>query len=207
MLQRIDPAEAQEAARRILAERRFRAPDVPRPLEGLLDPLGRFLRDAWEAVAETLDDLLPGPRSVVWTVLGAAVVAAAVAVAAQISRRRGVQQAAGAGTGAGSSGGVDAGAIEAMAEEAERKQDFAAAVRLRFRAGLLKLEAAGHIRHTESTTSREVARRLRSPRFDHLTAVFDQIVYGGRPATAADAETSRSEWDALLRGTRKEARA
>ncbi|HEV2755895.1 MAG TPA: DUF4129 domain-containing protein [Actinomycetota bacterium] len=198
LLQRVDPSEAQEVARRILSERRFRAPDVPRPLEGVLDPVGRALRDAWEAFAGVLDDVLPGPRAVVWTVLAIVVVLAAVAVAAVMSRRRGVGV-AGDRLSSSHPARRDPRAVEALADEAERAHDFATAVRLRFRAGLLRLEAAGRIRGADSTTSREVARRLRSPRFDHLAALFDQIVYGGRPATAADAETSRSGWDALLR--------
>lgn len=196
-LQRVDPSEAQEAARRILSERRFRAPDVPRPLEGLLHPLGRALRGAWEAVTEALDDLLPGPRAVVWTVLGIAVVLLAVAVAGRLARRRGAQASRTAA--AARPAGVDARAVEAQADEAESAQDFAAAIRLRFRAGLLRLEAAGTISRAESTTSGQVARRLRSPRFDQLAAIFDQVVYGGRAATAADAETSRRAWQDLLR--------
>jgi hypothetical protein len=205
LLQRVDPSEAQEAARRILAERRFRPPDVPRPLEGFFDPLGRAARDAWEAVVEALDDLLPGPRAVVWTVLGVAVVLAAVGFAAWLSRRRAVRN-ADAPVGGPGPAGVDARRIEAMAAEAERAEDFASAIRLRFRAGLLRLEAAGRIRRAESTTSREVARRLRSPRFDHVAAIFDQVVYGGRPATAADAETSRAGWEALLRAAAEKRR-
>ncbi|MFN2586677.1 MAG: DUF4129 domain-containing protein [Actinomycetota bacterium] len=134
---------------------------------------------------------MDGPR--------AAVVAAALAGAAFLARRRGVYDAATPARGDGARG-PDPHAIETMAEEAERAQDFAGAVRLRFRAGLLRLEAAGRIRRAESTTSREVARRLRSPRFDRVAAVFDQIVYGGRPATADDAAVARAEWAALLQG-------
>ena len=205
LLQRVDPSEAQEVARRILAERRFRPPDVPRPLEGFFDPLGRAARDAWETVTEALDDLLPGPRAVVWTVLGVLVVLAAVTVAAWMSRRRAVRV-ADTRAAQGGRARVDPREIEAMAAEAERAQDFASAIRLRFRAGLLRLEAAGRIRRAESTTSREVARRLRSPRFDHVAAIFDQVVYGGRAATAADAETSRTGWEALLRAAAEKGR-
>ncbi|HEX2195292.1 MAG TPA: hypothetical protein VHJ76_00070, partial [Actinomycetota bacterium] len=56
----VDPTEAQEAARRILSERRFRAPDVPRPFRGVLEAVGDALRSAWEAFFGVLDQLLPG---------------------------------------------------------------------------------------------------------------------------------------------------
>jgi hypothetical protein len=201
-LQRVDPSDAQEAARRILSERRFRPPDVPRPLEGVLEPLGEWLESAWDEIFELLDAILPGETSVVWTVLGAAVVLTAVALAARLAANR-AARVRDPSPSATASGRITARDIEALAEKAERSGDFAEAIRHRFRAGLLRLEAAGRIRGAESTTSREVARRLRSARFDQVAAIFDQIVYGGRPATAADAETHRAGWEALLRAPRE----
>ena len=195
-LQDVDPADAQEAARRILSERRFRAPDVPRPFRGVMETLGRWLRQAWDAFLDALDALLPGADAVVWTVLAIGAVTAAVLVALRMSRRRSVVLGVAARTPA--PGGPDPKALEGQADEAERAGDYATAVRLRFRAGLLRLDAGAPRRSTESMTSREVARRLRSARFDLLAAAFDQIVYGGRPATIADAETHRREWAALL---------
>jgi hypothetical protein len=195
-LQEVDPGQAQEAARRILSERRFRPPDVPRPFRGVMETLGRWLRRAWDAFLDALDALLPGPDAVVWTVLAVAVVGAAISVAAAMSRRRSVRLAATAAHLAPA--GPDPRALEGRADEAEHAGDYATAVRLRFRAGLLRLGSGTALRSTESMTSRQVARRLRSPRFDLLAAAFDQIVYGGRAATASDAETARVEWAALL---------
>lgn len=195
-LQDVDPGQAQDAARRILSERRFRAPDVPRPFRGVMEKLGRWLADVLAAVFEFLDRVLPGPSAAVWGVLAVGLIVGAVLVAARMSRRRVGAQVAHRRRAAPSA--PDPGALEAQAAEAEAAGDFAAAVRLRFRAGLLRLDARAAVRGTESMTSRQLARRLRSPRFDYLASEFDQIVYGGRPATADDAATARREWAALL---------
>ena len=45
-------------------------------------------------------------------------------------------------------------------------------------------------------------RSLRSADFDRLAADFDEVVYGRRPASAADVETSRSRWAAVLEAPR-----
>jgi hypothetical protein len=49
-----------------------------------------------------------------------------------------------------------------------------------------------------SISTGEVARTLRSPAFDRAAARFDEVVYGGRPAAAADVDAARSAWDAVL---------
>ena len=75
---------------------------------------------------------------------------------------------------------------------AEREADYERAVRLRFRAGLLRLDIE------PSTTSGAAARTLRSPTFDALAARFDAIAYGHRPAGADDAAAAREGWRAVL---------
>ena len=63
------------------------------------------------------------------------------------------------------------------------------ALRLRFRAGLLRLDARGAIEYRPSISTREVRRKLRSEDFDALAVTFDDVVYGGRPP--ADATSRR----------------
>ena len=62
--------------------------------------------------------------------------------------------------------------------------DLEAALRLRFRAGLLRLDARGAIEFRPSISTHEVRRALRSEDFDALAATFDDVVYGGRAAGA-----------------------
>ena len=68
------------------------------------------------------------------------------------------------------------------------------ALRLRFRAGLLRLDARGAIVYRPSISTREVSRKLRSEDFDALAVTFDDVVYGGRAAEDADVEEARSRW-------------
>ena len=51
-------------------------------------------------------------------------------------------------------------------------------------------------------TTGEIGAALHSEPFDELGTEFDQIVYGGRPASAADAATARSGWAAVLKERR-----
>jgi hypothetical protein len=93
-------------------------------------------------------------------------------------------------------------ALERRADEAERRGDHEDALRLRFRAGLLRLDARGAIAFRPSLQTGEVARALRSDAFDRLAADFDEVVYGARPATPDDVATARREWDRVLEGAR-----
>ena len=85
-----------------------------------------------------------------------------------------------------------------LAEEAERNGDWAQAVRLRFRAALARLGEIGALELRPSTTPSEAARRLHSERADSLTADFEQIVYGGRPALADDSAAAREGWPIVI---------
>ena len=93
-------------------------------------------------------------------------------------------------------------ALERRAEEAERRGDHEAALRLRFRAGLLRLDARGAIAFRPSLPTGEVAQALRSDAFDRLAADFDDVVYGGREADADDVATARREWERVLESAR-----
>ncbi|MCZ7529821.1 MAG: DUF4129 domain-containing protein [Acidimicrobiia bacterium] len=73
----------------------------------------------------------------------------------------------------------DPSTLESAAVDAEEHGDLDAALRLRFRAGLLRLDAAGAIRFRPSITSGEVARQVRDDDFRHLAVDFDEVAYGG----------------------------
>ena len=89
-------------------------------------------------------------------------------------------------------------ALERLAAEAEAAGDLEEALRLRFRAGLLRLDARGAIEYRPSISTREVRRKLRSEDFDALAATFDDVVYGGRAAEGADVSDARERWPAVV---------
>src|SRR5919206_479107 len=93
---------------------------------------------------------------------------------------------------------VDPARLEREADEAERRGDLERAIRLRFRAGLLRLDRARAIELEASTTSGAVSRKLRSHDFDDVSASFDAVVYGRRPPGGEDVELSRAGWTRVL---------
>jgi hypothetical protein len=190
--------EARAQARDILAEDRFR---TGRHHEGLLHGLFVQLGDWLEAI----DGALPG-GSVTGRLLLVAVVAAVAGVVASAvgarRRRRAAERVAGPGDvpGAAHQGPAE---LERRAGEAERAGDLDGAVRLRFAAGLLRLDRAGAIALRPSLTSGEVGRTLRSPRYDGLATTHDAIAYGGRHAADDDAATARETWPVVVGEARR----
>ena len=182
-------ARAQDDARAILSERRFREPDVPRPFRRPLAWLGERI--------EALADRVPGGPPVFWVLVGAVVVAGAALVAARVGRRR-AADAVERGRAASVGAEVDVRRLEEEAAEAERSGDLERAVRLLFRAGLVRLARARAIVLRDSLTTGQVRRELRSPDFDGVARVFDEVTYGRRPPEPADVEASRTGWRRVL---------
>ena len=187
--------QAREEARRILSERRYRGSDVPRPLHDVLEWLGR----RFHFVGRFVDWLAGqvGGHGVVWLVLAAVVVALAAWAAGRLARRRG-SRAAALARAAAAERSLDPRELERLAEEAEARGDLEIALRLRFRAGLLRLDRAQAIALEPSTTSGEVSRTLRSRDFEEVASSFDAVVYGRRPPGDEDVELSRAGWRRVL---------
>lgn len=187
---------AREDARRILEGRRYGRSPVPRPFRGVLRRLGQWLRPVtgplgrlWSAAAD---------NAAVVLVASLAVLAASSVVTARLIRRR---------TSAGLLRGRlrdapdrhdDPDELDRLADRAEAAGDLAWAVRLRFRAGLLRLHLAGAIVDRPALTTGELARHLPLPHLPALTSAFEEVAYGGRPATADDVEAARSDWPRVL---------
>jgi hypothetical protein len=191
----VRPGPAREQAREILAERRFHRTELPRPFARLLDWIGERLRPVGDAFG-WVADRVPGGSLVVFPVVGSAVAVVAVLVALRLGRRRtgGPERLRAARIEAATGPGE----LERLAEEAERRGDHETALRLRFRAGLLRLDRLRIVPFRESLTSGEVARRLRSPEFDRLARSFDEVVYGRRPPSREDAQEAREGWRRVL---------
>jgi Domain of unknown function (DUF4129) len=189
------PAEARGQAQEILDEPRFEGADVPRPFAGALEWLG----DRLQPIADWLDNLatgVPGGPIAPWLILAGLVILAAATVTTTTIRRRAVAiERARAAT---LPAAEDPRALEREAERAERDGDWERAVRLRFRAGLLRLDRRHVIEYRPSLTTGDVGRAVCSPAFAEVGERFDAIAYGGRPAEREDAELARRGWAEVL---------
>jgi hypothetical protein len=189
------PADDRREAREVLAQRRFNGAELPRPLAGPLVWLG----DRIEPVIEWINDRganVPGGHPLLWTLVAAAVLLAAGFVTSATIRRRAL--ALDRARAAALPAAEDPRALEREAERAERDGDWERAVRLRFRAGLLRLDRRRVIVYRPSMTTGEVARAVDSPAFKEVSDRFDAIAYGGRPADRDDAEHARRGWAEVL---------
>jgi hypothetical protein len=184
-------------AEEILSDRRYHPRQPPRPFAGFFRRLGELIVDPLIRLFRWIGDLLPDVGSVPWLVLAAAVVIVAVVVTVRLSARRGHRRFA-AGAALLEEEGLDPDELERRAAEAERRGDLDAALRLRFRAGLGRLDEAGVVRLRPGLTNTAVSRVLRSRRFDALAVDFDEVAYGGRAATEADVAAARSGWPEVL---------
>ena len=191
---------ARREAREILAERRFHEARPPRPFRGILEWLGARLRPVGDAIG-WLTARVPGGESAVWALLAAAVVAFSALLTARLARRRTARVLDGRSRQSGAPR-RDARRLEREADEAEERGDLAAAIRLRFRAGLIRLDDAGAIELRDSLTTGDVRRRLRSGDFDRVAATFDAVVYGRRRPEPPDAREAREGWERLLEAVR-----
>lgn len=202
----VDPAHAREEARQILGSRRYKGSPVPRPLHGVLrwigdrlSPIGRWIGDrlSW----------LPGPNGLWLSVLGFVTIAVVAfflvsAISKAQARNRGTRL-----VGGGAAHGAradDPAALEAAAAEAEARGDLTLAVRLRFRAGLLRLDRDAHaIRYRPSIPTSEVRAELSSSTFDEIADTFESVTYGGTDAEARDTAKAKREWPRVVQAARQ----
>lgn len=191
----VEAARAQAAE--ILDERRFTGTDLPQPLREPFETLGGWLDDLFGWFV----DLVPGGAPVGWAILAALVLLVAAALATRSVRRRTVLEEE--ATIAERRAGEDPRALEAEADRAEAAGDLARAIRLRFRAGLLDLDAAGVIELRPGQTTGAIAAQVGDERFDALRETFDAVAYGHAEPTAADAAAAREGWAALRKDRRR----
>lgn len=196
-----DSAELRDKARDILSEDRFRVRHTPGPFRGVL----RWLADVLAPIGRLLAPVgrFFGRFGWLWEntvarVMLVVVVVAVVAALSQVVIRRRRVAAVVRGGGRRDAKAEDPSRLERAAEEAEARGDYAAGVRLRFQAGVIRLQDAGRVRRGRTTATRAIGRQLRSDVFDDLGATFDEVAYGGRAATPDDAATARDAWKRVL---------
>jgi hypothetical protein len=186
---------AREQARDILAERRFRPSSVPAPLRSVRERIGaalRMLGRPFRAAFDWVAGRLPGGQPVLLTLFAAAALVAASVLAARAGARRASDP--GAVAAGGGSERPSAARLRQEAEAAERRGEFDAALRLRFRAGLVDLDGRELIELRPALTNRELLRAVPSPTLSGLVDGFEAVAYGGRPANADDLRRARDGW-------------
>ena len=201
--QTADAAEARREAERILDQPRYKEPPQPRPLRGFFRWLGRQLEPVLDRLAP-----LGRPFSFVgralaeswrWRLItGGAAALVALVVCIRLVRRRGRGLVGAAGRHRERTRDLDPDALDAQADGAEAGGRFDEAFRLRFLAGLVRLDRAGVVELRPSLTSGALRRRVPSPALRGLSVRFDEIVYGGRPASPVDLEQARRDWPRAL---------
>jgi hypothetical protein len=186
-------SRARREARDVLAQRRFRPSAVPAPLRSVRERIGDWLRRPFEDAFRWIASWLPGGASLLWVLLAALVLGAAVALATRAGAR-GRMAAGGAAGGEAGREQVSAAHLLREAERAERAGDLDAALRLRFRAGLLELDSRELIELRPALTNRELLRDVPSPTLAGLVDGFEAVAYGGRPAEPDDVRSARDGW-------------
>jgi hypothetical protein len=192
---------AREQAHAILTEGRFHSAAVPHPLHGVLEAIGEALEEALALLPDAVGSLgttVPGGSLVVWLLLTAMLLALIVLLGTR-GTRRALDSGRDAPLSDDARDPVSAAQLLREASAAERDGRAEDAVRLHFRRGLLLLLESERLDVAPAMLNTEVSRALRSELFDTLARTFEEIAYGGRPATAQDAQDSRRGWSALLK--------
>jgi hypothetical protein len=196
----VDPESARQAARDILGRRQFRRSHTPRPLRKPLDWLGDRVSGITHWIGRVLSDI-PGVLLLLLAIT--AVVLAVLFITAKVRAYRGGVDARTRGRDAFGAEAEDPSELERAADAAERAGRLDIAIRLRFRAGLLRLGDRGAIRYRPSVTTNEVRRVLGSESFDELARTFESVAYGGRDAEPPDVDAARTEWPRVVAGAAK----
>jgi hypothetical protein len=203
----VDPEHARDVARQILGGRRYKGSPVPRPLHGVL----RWIGDRFASIAHWIGDRfswLPGPPNLWGYGLAFATVAlVTVFLVKALVDAQARSRAARLGADADHRRGAlldDPAALELAAADAELHGDLALAVRLRFRAGLLRLDRDAHaISYRPSIPTSEVRAELSSPTFDGIADTFESVTYGGSDAEPDDTAEAKREWPRVLQAARR----
>ncbi len=195
------PDDARELAKKILSEKRFQTAEpspIRRPLAWIGRQASRVLQPVGEVIGSIVSVLVASPF---WGLLFVVAVLAAVFFGVRRAAARRVGSFADPKSDSAIVEAIDPAMLERDADEAASVGDHARAVRLRFRAGLVRLTGAGRLPKHEVTNG-EARSQLRTPEFDELADDFDEIVYGGREATETDSSQSRTRWPKLTGSSR-----
>lgn len=194
---------ARRQANDILDQRRYHGTSPPKPFRGVLrwlgdrldpvlGPIGRFLGRVFRPIVRLFSEM-PGGQFLL-DALVAALVAGGIV---WLVRRRSAARVRGSNPDGRSllvDPDADPAVLDRQAEEAEAAGDLDLAVRRRYEAGLVRLVRAKRVTLRPETTASRVAAVLGGETIFALTRVFEEVVYGGRGATAADVAAAKAGW-------------
>ncbi len=193
----IDADELRETAERILSQRAY-AESPPGVFSRLLDWLAELFDIDLPSPESAVSDVDPAGLAGLRTLLIVLAILALVAWGATyIIRRRTALRIAATGS-SKAKAEVSANDLDRRAAEAARRGEYAEALRLRFEAGLIRLERRGVLSDHATRTSGEVADAVHLAEFDRVAGTFDAVVYGRRPAAKADDDFSASAWPVIV---------
>jgi hypothetical protein len=193
VLATVDVERIRDEIERILSAAKY---DTPQPSQ-----LGGWWRRTWFRILDWIDGLIsafPGGPQIFFGLLALIVVGLVVFAALRLGRRRNRQIEALHFAQRSSERGLDPREIEQRADRAAAGGDYREAVRLRFLAGLLRLDERKAIAFRPGITSAEVSAILRSPAYDQLAGRFDAIVYGDDRADLDDHHHAVDGWRRVL---------
>jgi hypothetical protein len=194
LFQVVDSDRLRVEAERILSQAKYRVETTTS------DRISAWIRELWFRFLDFLDSVagLVGGPIVLGSILVVTVVVVSVLIARNLGKRRAGEMEERIKREHALARGTDPGVLEESADLAAERGEVGEAVRLRFRAGLLRLDEAGLIRFRPGLISAEIADLLQSPVFESLAVRFDEIVYGHQSATPEDYEIAQSGWRDLL---------
>lgn len=197
-------ATAQQEAERILDSSKYKPSEPPRPLRGVIRQLGDWLEPVLEPIGrffKPVVDFFIALFDNPWTLAlvgGVVILIAAIVASRMASRRNRAAEAVAGLAGRDDVATLDPRDLDKQADAAEAAGDFERAFRLRFLAGVLRLDRAGAIDYRQSATTGQLVREVKSTTFKGLARSFDEIAYGGRGAERQDVDQAKSEWPRVL---------
>jgi hypothetical protein len=189
----VDVERIRDEIERILSAAKYDAPQESQ--------IGGWWRRLWFRILEWIDGLVsafPGGPAIFFGLLALVVVGLVVFAAFRLGRRRNRQIEALHFAQRSSERGLDPREVERRADRAVAEGNYREAVRLRFLAGLLRLDERNAIAFRPGMTSAEVSATLRSPTYDRLASRFDAIVYGDDRAGLDDHQQAVDDWRRIL---------
>ena len=196
------PGQARRDAQAILDGDAYKTKTGARPLRGVLrwlgdrlEPIGNAIARVWNATFGQL------PPALAWLVV-IVLIAAAVYLLARTAQSRTAARAVHETNGVAAEplDVLTAADLDQAAIEAEHRGYLALAIRLRFRAGLLRLDHDAHaISGRPGLTTREVRSTLRIDEFDALANTFEDVTYGDKVPSDDDAHAARERWPTVIR--------
>lgn len=192
-----DPAEARRLAEKILSDRKYKEARPPNPFERPIAWIGATVRRFFSSIADLVDRIIPGNARQAWGVIALLAGLATVLFVIQLAIRRQRVRAI-AAIGKASLTFEDPAQLEALAAAAANKANYGESIRLRFRAGLVRLEQSRRIADPSHHTNGDIYESVRAEPLLHLQRQFDQIIYGRAEANADDEAEARRNWKHLL---------